>query len=459
MRTPSTQPPAPGRQPTADRAAPRIHLTVTAGPHAGRTFTLVGHDTFLVGRSKRAHFRLPAKDKYFSRVHFMVEVNPPQCRLTDMGSRNGTRVNGLKVATADLKDGDIIEAGHTTMRLRVEAACEQPTVGPEREVTVATIVPTAARPAPEPSPSVCRVCAGALGPAGSTDVPRICPACREQIRRQPQPIPDYHLVRELGRGGMGIVYLAVAATGRAVALKAITPAVAGSRGHVDRFLREARILQQLDHPNIVAFRAMGEAGGQLYFAMDFVRGIDGERLVKGQGPLAVGRAVGLVCQLLQALEYAQAKGFVHRDIKPANLLIVTEGGRETVKLADFGLARVYQASELSGLTLKGEMGGTIAYMAPEQISSFREAKPEVDQYAAAATLYNLLTGHLIFDLPRNTADRILMILQDEPVAIRQRRANLPEPLAAIIHRALAREPHERFAHVRDLRKALLPYAG
>src|SRR5437868_10288804 len=98
----------------------RITLTVIGGPHTGQAFSFSGHDTFLVGRSKRAHFRLAAKDKYFSRVHFLVEVNPPQCRLMDMGSHNGTYVNGQKVTTADLHDGDQIKAGKTVLRVAVE---------------------------------------------------------------------------------------------------------------------------------------------------------------------------------------------------------------------------------------------------------------------------------------------------------------------------------------------------
>src|SRR5208282_2667762 len=104
--------------PTGNRM--RIILTVTAGPHKGQEFTFDRHDTFLVGRSKHAHFQLLSKDKYFSRVHFMMEVNPPQCRLIDMGSRNGTYVNGERVLAADLKDGDQIRAGHTILRMNVE---------------------------------------------------------------------------------------------------------------------------------------------------------------------------------------------------------------------------------------------------------------------------------------------------------------------------------------------------
>src|SRR5262245_57153866 len=94
----------------------RVMLTVTAGPHKGRVFVFSGHDTFLVGRSHRAHFQLPRKDTYFSRIHFMVEVNPPHCRIVDMGSRNGTHVNGEKVDMADLRPGDRIKAGRTILR-------------------------------------------------------------------------------------------------------------------------------------------------------------------------------------------------------------------------------------------------------------------------------------------------------------------------------------------------------
>src|SRR5690348_12578365 len=117
--------------------AMRITLTVTAGPHEGREFSFAGHDTFIVGRSKRAHFRLAKKDRYFSRFHFLVEVNPPRCRLLDMGSRNGTRVNGTKVNSADLNDGDEVRAGKTTLRVAFQpGAAESPGAAPEPVASV-----------------------------------------------------------------------------------------------------------------------------------------------------------------------------------------------------------------------------------------------------------------------------------------------------------------------------------
>ena len=161
--------------------------------------------------------------------------------------------------------------------------------------------------------------------------------------------------------------------------------------------------------------------------------------------------------MLDALAYAHDRGFVHRDIKPANLLVETRDGREVARLTDFGLARTYQASRMSGLTMRGDMGGTMAYMAPEQITHFREAKPPVDQYAAAASLYRFLTDHHIHDLPRPQSQQILKILQDPPIPMLDRRPDLPPALAEIIHRSLAREPSERFPDVNAFRTALEPF--
>ena len=184
------------------------------------------------------------------------------------------------------------------------------------------------------------------------------PGLPGRISEQSQPIPGYQIVRELGQGGMGVVSLALrAADGTVVALKTIKPAADAGRSVVERFLREAAILRELDHPHIVTFRDWATAG-RLFFAMDFVPGIDAARLLLQQGPWPIPRAVGLVCQLLQALDYAHGRRLVHRDIKPANVLVAKVQGREEARLVDFGLARLYQASKLSGLTLEGRWPGT-----------------------------------------------------------------------------------------------------
>jgi serine/threonine-protein kinase len=283
----------------------------------------------------------------------------------------------------------------------------------------------------------------------------LCAACVRRMNDIEQTVPGYRLLREIGRGSMGIVYLAGRDTdGKFVALKTITPAVAAGGPALQRFLREADILRQLDHPHIVRFLDMNGDDGQLWFAMDFVSGTDAGRLLSSEGPLAIPRAVGLISQLLEALEYAHGRGFVHRDIKPGNLLVTRRAGRETAVLADFGLARVYQASQLSGLTMTDATGGTPMFMPPEQITNYRETKPPADQYAAAMTLYNLLTGQYAFDSPPHLKLWIAMILEDDPVPIRTRRPEVPQELAEVIHRAMQKEAKDRFPDVRALRLAL-----
>jgi serine/threonine-protein kinase len=485
----------------------QVVLTVVEGPHAGKAFTFEEHDNFIVGRSSCAHFRLPRKDEYFSRVHFMVEVNPPYCRLMDMGSRNGTFVNGRRVRQpVDIRDGDIIEGGNTKIRVAIDLAglnepaffTSSPAVrsrpedfgaGPSLDISARPGVSRDdARPiefGPGPSLDLSGASSQPANPpsleAGSgpasdmaTTVPaeppgsgrwpdatrRVLPAdYRVRIAGRPQEVPGYLIVDEIGRGGMGIVYLAVCeADGTAVALKTIKPDKAAGAGDLERFLREASILRELRHPHIVAFREMGEAGGELFFAMDYVPGVDVARLVKNVGePLEIKRAVRLISQLLSALEYAHGRGFVHRDIKPANLLVAEIDGRETIKLADFGLARTYQSSRLSGLTMTGELGGTVAFMPPEQITNYREAKPPADQFAAAATLYFLLTSQCIHDFPLEISQQLLRILQHDAVPIRERRPEVPPGLAAVIHRALDRNPEKRFPHAAAMRKALGPW--
>jgi serine/threonine-protein kinase len=198
---------------------------------------------------------------------------------------------------------------------------------------------------------------------------------------------------------------------------------------------------------------MGEADGTLFFVMEYVRGQNARQICRS-GPLAVRRAVGLACQLLEALEYAHAEGFVHRDIKPANVMVAREESREIIKLADFGLARVYQMSELSGLTVTGDTGGSPQFMAPEQITRFRDVQPASDQYAAAATLYFLLSKKPPFEVA-NIQELCGRILHDDPLPLRQHRPEVSAPLAQAIHRALSREPDERFADVIAFRRALL----
>jgi eukaryotic-like serine/threonine-protein kinase len=488
---------------TAGEAAPasgaRLTLEVKEGPHKGRTFSFEEHDSFIVGRSAQAHFQLSIKDRHFSRNHFLIEFNPPHCRLMDLGSTNGTLVNGKRVARTDLKEGDLIQGGTTTILVAIEQVGGKASAPPATvtyhgaqtasvaaaAITAAPIEPVAeekitrpitrpsagASSAPQPevgaSSASCRACGTTIsgtGKGSQADGSRpgersLCPTCSRAIDSQPQPIAGYEIIRELGRGGMGIVSLARRTSDDAlIALKRAIPDVAATPEDIAKFLREARILFDLHHPHIVRCVDVGDSTGYVYFAMEYVPGRDAHRLMReAGGPLPVRRAARLTCQMLDALAFAHARRFVHRDIKPSNLLISGAEAEELLKLADFGLARIYQSSRLSGLTITGDIQGTPAFMPPEQITRYRDVLPTSDLYSAGATLYYLLTRKYVYDFPKRVELRLLKILEEDPVPIRSRRADLPGSLAEIIDRCLAREPEDRFPDAGSLREALDPF--
>jgi eukaryotic-like serine/threonine-protein kinase len=388
----------------------RILLTVIAGPHKGLEFAFDRHDTFLVGRSRHAHFQLPAKDKYFSRVHFMLELNPPQVRLIDMGSHNGTYVNGEKVLTADLRDGDQIRAGHTILRVQVErAGAEPPMMQGE--------------------------------PATGAGLPLI---------------PGYALERELGRGAMGVTYLG-RPTGdpTSVAVKVVRSRFQGSPAQIDDFLRAACCLTQLNHANLIRLREVGGWQGGYFFVSDFVPGLNASAIVLCDGPLPITRAMRWTNQLLKALEYAHGQHFIHRDIKPANVIVTEIDGQEVVKLGDFGIARVYQSAPFSGLSMTEALLNMAEFMPPELLYNYREMKPSADQFSVAALLYYLLTRAAAFDAPGDDRKRYSSITRRSRVPIRERRKDVPAGVAEAIHKALARTPEKRFANVGEFRLALL----
>lgn len=419
----------------------QVSLEVVRGPHQGRSFFFEGHDNFIVGRATCAHFRLPRKDPFFSRLHFMIEINPPLCLLVDLGSSNGTWVNEKRVKSAYLQHGDRIRGGDTVLEVKFSEPQKAPSIPPP----------------PPPTPAVTESFLPVPERKGIVPPPQ-----RESRAEDTLPtIAGYKIIRVLGRGGMGVVYLATRLSdGVDVALKTIRPAVNVSERRMERFLREASILQRLVHPNIVAFHEMGFTGELLYFAMDHVPGQDTRQLLTQHGPLPIPHALGLIGQTLEALQYAHGQGFVHRDVKPANLLTSGRPGAETCKLADFGLARVYHASPLSGLTMLGDAGGTIPFMPPEQITHYRDVSPAADQYSTAATLYTLLTGQFPFDFGEApNQQRLTKILLEQPVPIRQRRADIPEGLAQEIHRALRKEPRDRFPDVAAFGEALAPFGN
>src|SRR6059058_4348505 len=193
-----------------------------------------------------------------------------------------------------------------------------------------------------------------------------------------------------GRGGMGVVYRATElALDRRVALKLITPALAGDPDFRARFVRESRAAASIEHPNVIPIFSAGEEQDVLYISMRFVDGQDLRALLRGEGRLEPRRAARIVAQVADALDAAHARGLVHRDVKPANILLAPESGAEKIYLTDFGLTK-NTASE-SGMTRTGMFVGTVDYIAPEQIRGDR-LDARTDVYALTCVLYRALTG-------------------------------------------------------------------
>ncbi|QVI25677.1 serine/threonine protein kinase [Mycolicibacterium neoaurum] len=263
----------------------------------------------------------------------------------------------------------------------------------------------------------------------------------------------YTIVRALGAGGMGEVYLAQhPRLPRQDALKILLAQVSTDDEYRQRFEREADIAATLWHPHIVGVHDRGESDGQLWIAMDYVPGTDAARLLRGDHPqgLPPQQVIQIVTAVAEALDYAHQRNLLHRDVKPANILICgPDSGDQRIMLADFGIAR--WSDDVSGLTATNMTVGTVSYAAPEQLMG-NPLDSRSDQYALAATAYELLSGTPPFR-NSNPAVVISQHLSASPPAIGSRRPELAH-LDPVFTKALAKEPGDRFDRCTDFARAL-----
>jgi serine/threonine protein kinase len=260
----------------------------------------------------------------------------------------------------------------------------------------------------------------------------------------------YRIERRLGRGGMGILYLAVEpGLQRRVALKLIAPEVATDEVFARRFAEESRIAASIEHPNVVPIYAAGEEGGVPWIAMRYVAGSDLGRRIAREGPLDPAEAVALIAQVGNGLDAIHAAGLVHRDVKPANVLLSGEPSSAHAYITDFGVAR--NIATESGLTQTGRFVGTLDYVAPEQISG-EPIDARADVYALGCLLFKLLTGEVPF--PREgEAARLYAHLNDPPPAPSLYATAVPKALDDVVVRAMAKPPGDRYLSAGDLGRA------
>jgi serine/threonine-protein kinase len=499
--------------------AGKVKLEVSEGPMTGKVFLFEDHDTFLFGRSSECQACL-SSDPKVSRHHFILEANPPDACVRDLGSMNGTYVNDLKhggrgegedpeegakrqYPEVSLKDGDRVRAGDTELVVRVEVPvycreCGRELPGAarkEHEWVDGTFICPACRDKlaagagkrdkpPPPEPIRCKKCGKDVSkeasPQGKGDY--LCTSCRAQpmelIKRLLEraragdkglvAIQGYTILKELGRGGMGAVYLARhERSGEQVALKVMLPQIAADERAKQMFLREVDVTKQLRHANVVEFRDAGCSDGTFFLTLEFCDGgsVDKLALASG-GRLSTNDAVRIVLQALDGLDYihnatvsvrladgrtAVVKGAVHRDMSPQNILL--SGPSKVAKVTDCGLAKAFETAGLSGRTRSGGVAGKLVYMPRQQIVNYKYAKPEVDVWAAAACLYNMLTGQFPRDFPRGR-DPVQIILSTDAVPVRKRNPSIPAALADVIDHALRDKPEIPFKTAAELKRAL-----
>ncbi len=280
-------------------------------------------------------------------------------------------------------------------------------------------------------------------------------------RRQPSALPvelidhpRYRIVKPLGAGGMGVVYQAEhRLMKRPVALKVINQKLVTNRVAIERFHLEVRAAAKLAHRNIVTAYDAEQAGDLHFLVMEFVEGTSLSDLVARRGQLSVLHACNYVMQAAQGLQHAAGQGMVHRDIKPQNLMRTPQG---TVKILDFGLARLANEIDAARLTRAGVALGTADYIAPEQVEDSRNVDTRADIYSLGCTLYYLLAARVPF--PSGTlVDKVLAHLNQAPDSLASLRSDLPTGLIEVVERMMAKQAADRYQTPAEVVEALKPF--
>lgn len=416
-----------------------VHLHISSADGSVKTVAINEHDTFLLGRMPECHLCVPG-DPQVSRHHFLLEACPPKASLRDLGSLNGTHVNGRKIGgrkkdetpeqgakrqhpTIDLNDGDRIVVGQSSVQVKIDPA------GIER------VVPAA-------------FAEGDLSGFSPEALQRLIFGDQEQPMFR---LPGYDIIRELGRGGCGAVYLANPAKGGdPVAVKIMLSREQAEDRAIAQFKREMDVVAGLQHPNIVRFLKSGSDQGTFFFVMEYCDGGSLADVARDHGGrIPPDTLFPWAIQALEGLAAAHQRGFIHRDIKPHNILI----HRNQAKISDFGLSKNFQKAGLSGMSITGQYAGTPMFMPPEQIINFKYVKPVSDVWSFAASLYNLLTGKFPYRFPGHR-DPIDVILNDAPVPLRERMPGLNRKIVAALDKSLHRDPKKRFQDAGGLLGAL-----
>lgn len=492
-------------------------IEIVEGLQKGKRFAVCNTESLIIGRSKSSDLQIGTNDRLVSRNHCLLEMRYDKCFITDLNSRNGTLVNETKITSKALNNLDVIRVGMTLMRVIFENSEDKTFVCslcgvtfPEEEIVIDdkeagskellcprcwkmkldSVVKAecsdflALIGAKGRHYSCCRCHVDVSNSADFDglacefpDSMYVCPDCVKALRKNTQTydLDDfYFILKEIGRGGMGVVYKAVHKdTGRICALKKIHPSALDDPKNIRIFEREMMVQSKVIHPNLVRVMDKGIVNRTYYFVMEFIRGGSIPALMSNsQGKiLSPLMACAITVDVLKGLSTLHNNGFIHRDIKPSNILLTRpkKDGVVMAKICDYGLAKSFVKSGNSFFDItktNGGFAGSVMYMSPEIIKNFKYAKPTVDLYSAGVTLYFMLTGKYTVNIPDDYFENmgkgvpvsqrhpLDIVMEEEPIPILERNSEIPVALAAVVDKSVSKDIADEFRDAEELITAL-----
>ncbi len=448
-----------------------ITLTITTGKLTGKQYLFDTRTTCLIGRNDDCYLSIPCDiDRRISRYHCLLDINPPDIKIKDLGSLNGTYINNQKIGGRqsgqspeearnlnfpeyDLQNGDQITIGDIVFSVSIKTIQPQPINNQNHGSQTPRLIQQPPHNKNNLFEIIQKLIKSAIGRGNELKV-----------------LSNYQIIQSIGKGGFGEVYLAQhSQTGKKVALKVMLPEIAQDENNIKMFMREISNLKSLNHPHVVKLLDDDYAENIFFLVMEYYEAGNVDDLMqKLGGKLPLDMALQIILQVLDGLIYThnaeipyvkladggyqKGKGLVHRDIKPQNIFLCNINGKLTAKIGDYGLAKSFDLAGLTGQTLTKTIGGTPGFIPRQQLLKYRTPDPSMDVWAAAASLYNMLTG----DFPRNfTKDPFIDIMENDPVAILQRDSHIPQSLARVIDLALIEKPQIYFQSAVDFKKELM----